>query len=108
MDLNQRVRELRSALPPEEPGCHCAGHSVDRWRFERCLGVVMLRSLIDLAPGQTEPHLPLRNADPLDRGGGNDVVSLVEVMPEPDDEIALTGCIARPGDLAASPSVAST
>jgi hypothetical protein len=59
MDLDQRVRELRSALPPEERGCHCAGHSVDRWRFES-LGVVMLRSLIDLAPGQTEPHLPLR------------------------------------------------
>jgi hypothetical protein len=48
---------------------------------------MMLRSLLDLAPGQTEPHLPLRNADPLDRGGGNDMVSLVEVMPEADDEM---------------------
>jgi hypothetical protein len=28
------------------------------------------------------------------------MVSLVQVMPEADDEIALTRCIARPGDLA--------
>ena len=63
----------------------------------------MLRSLLDLAPDQAEPHLPLRNADPLDGGGGNDMVSLVEVMPEADDEIALTWCVARPGDLAGIP-----
>jgi len=63
----------------------------------------MLRSLLDLAPGQAEPHLPLRNADPLDGGGGNDMVSLVEVMSEADDQIALTWCIARPGDLAGIP-----
>jgi hypothetical protein len=63
----------------------------------------MLRSLLDLAPGQTEPYLPLRNADPLDGGGGNDMVSLVEMMPETDDEIALTWCIARPGDRAGIP-----
>jgi hypothetical protein len=31
------------------------------------------------------------------------MVSLVEVMPEADHEIALTGCIARPGDLAGIP-----
>ena len=64
---------------------------------------MMLRSLLDLAPGQAEPHLPLRNADPLDGGGGNDMVSLVEVMSEADDQIALTWCIARPGDLAGIP-----
>src|SRR6266487_5321896 len=63
----------------------------------------MLRSLLDLAPGQTEPYLPLRNADHLDGGGGNDMVSLMEVTPEVDDEIALTWCIARPGDLAGIP-----
>jgi len=63
----------------------------------------MLRSLLELAPGQAEPHLSFRNADPLDGGGGNDMVSLVEVMPKADDEIALTWCIARPGDLAGIP-----
>jgi hypothetical protein len=31
------------------------------------------------------------------------MVSLVEVMPEVDDEIALARCIARPGDFAGIP-----
>ena len=55
----------------------------------------MLRSLLDLAPGQAEPYLPLRNDDPLDRGGGNDMVSLVEVMSEADDDRSLAGARSR-------------
>jgi hypothetical protein len=55
----------------------------------------MLRSLLDLAPGQAEPYLPLRNDDPLDRGDGNDMVSLVEVMSEADDDRSLAGARSR-------------
>jgi len=63
----------------------------------------MLRCCLDLATAQAKPHFPSGGADPLHRGGGNDVVSLMEVMRKADDQIALTGCIACPGDLACVP-----
>ena len=64
--------------------------------------------LFDFGTSQAKPHLALVGADPLHRGSRNDVMCLVEVTDEADDEIALTGCIARPGDLSGSPSRAST
>jgi hypothetical protein len=64
---------------------------------------VLLGSLFDLSPGQTEPHLPRRFVDLLDGSCGHDVVGLVEVMSMADDEIALTGRVACPRDLACMP-----
>jgi len=63
----------------------------------------MLGSPFDLSPGQTEPHFPRRFVDLLDGSCGNDVVGLVQVMPMADDQIALTGRVACPGDLARLP-----
>jgi hypothetical protein len=63
----------------------------------------MLGSLLDFSPGYAEPHLPMRGANPLHGAGGNNMVSFVKVMPEADDPVALTRCIACSGDLAGIP-----
>lgn len=64
----------------------------------------MLGCGLDLGSAQAKPHRAFAGTDPLHGAGRNDVVNLVEVMEEVDDEVALTGCIARPRDLA-GPSV---
>jgi hypothetical protein len=64
---------------------------------------VVLGSLGDLIAVQAEPQLAGRLVDPLDGSAGNDVMSLVEVMSVADDEIALTGCVACPRNLAGMP-----
>jgi len=68
----------------------------------------MLGCGLDLRAGQTKQHDAVAGADPLDRAGRDDVMRFADVMQEVDDEVALTGSIARPRDLAGLPSVAST
>jgi hypothetical protein len=61
---------------------------------------MMLRCSLDLGSAQAKPHGPFAGADPLHCAGRNDVMRFVEAMQDVDDEVALTGCIARPRDLA--------
>src|SRR5258708_9162372 len=60
----------------------------------------MVRCRLDVGSRQAKPHLPVRLADPLNRGGRKDVARLVETMGEVDDEVTLAGRVRGPGDLA--------
>jgi hypothetical protein len=60
----------------------------------------MLRGLLDVAPAQSKPHSPLRAADPRNQGGRDDVVSVLEMMGDTDNEVALAWCVTRPGHVA--------
>ena len=75
---------------------------------ERSWWILMLGCGLDLRAGQTKQHDAVAGADPLHRGGRDDVMRFADVMQEVDDEVALTGSIARPRDLAGLPIVAST
>src|SRR4029077_10703311 len=58
----------------------CPVYGIDPPRFHRCGQLVMLGTLLDLIAAKGEPHGSFVTADPLHSAGGNDVVSLVEVV----------------------------